>query len=66
MMNLIKRFFRRVFRSLISYYGPSVLTIIFALVQGLFFPDSPIWLIPVFFVFVMVVLSICEIVKFKR
>ncbi|TKV24809.1 MULTISPECIES: hypothetical protein [Citrobacter] len=66
MMNFIKRFFRRVFSSLISYYGPAVLTIIFALAQGLFFPDSPIWLIPVFFVFVMVVLSICEIVKYKR
>ncbi|WP_058973305.1 hypothetical protein [Type-D symbiont of Plautia stali] len=66
MMNLIKRFFRRVFRSLISYYGPAALTIIFALVQGLFFPDSPIWLTPVFFVFMMAVLSIYEIVKFKR
>ncbi|MEG0953181.1 MAG: hypothetical protein RSF74_02240 [Citrobacter sp.] len=66
MMNLIKRFFRRVFSSLISHYGPAVLTIIFALAQGLFFPDSPIWFIPVFFVFVMVFLSICEIVKYKR
>ncbi|WP_054180125.1 hypothetical protein [Trabulsiella odontotermitis] len=55
MMNLIKRFFRRMFRSLISYYGPAVLTIMFALVQGVLFPDSPIWLIPVFFVFVIVI-----------
>ncbi|WP_455426383.1 hypothetical protein [Dryocola sp. LX212] len=66
MMNLIKRFFSRIFRSLISYYGPAVLTIIFASVQGLLFPDSPIWLAPLFFVFVMVVLSIYEIVRFKR
>ena len=66
MMNLIKRFFSRIFRSLISYYGPTVLTIIFALVQGLLFPNSPIWLIPLFFVFTMVILSIYEIVKFKR
>ncbi|AFJ47089.1 hypothetical protein EBL_c19980 [Shimwellia blattae DSM 4481 = NBRC 105725] len=66
MMNLIKRFFRRVLMSLVSYYGPAVLTIIFALVQGLLFPDSPIWLIPLFFVFIMVALSIYEIIKFKR
>ena len=66
MINLIKRFFSRIFRSLISYYGPTALTIIFALVQSLLFPDSPIWLVPLFFVFVMVVLSICEIVKLKR
>ncbi|MGS1802699.1 hypothetical protein I4492_026495, partial [Klebsiella pneumoniae] len=26
MMNLIKRLLRRIFRSLISYYGPAVLT----------------------------------------
>ncbi|POT54604.1 hypothetical protein C3432_26725 [Citrobacter amalonaticus] len=66
MMNLVKRFFRRMFRSLVSMYGPAVLTIIFALVQGVLFPDSPIWLIPLFFVFVMIVLSIYEIVNFKR
>lgn len=54
-INFIKRFFRRIFRSLVSYYGPSVLTITFALVQGLLFPESPIWLIPVFFVFVIVI-----------
>ncbi|HFG1053065.1 TPA: hypothetical protein ACGE1A_005885, partial [Klebsiella pneumoniae] len=28
MMNLIKRLLRRIFRSLISYYGPAVLTIL--------------------------------------
>nr|WP_318380420.1 hypothetical protein [uncultured Enterobacter sp.] len=55
MLNLIKRFFRRIFRSLITYYGPTVLTIIFALVQGLLFPDSPTWLILAFFIFVLVV-----------
>lgn len=55
MINLIKRFFRRVFRSLVSMYGPAVLTIIFALVQGMLFPDSSIWLIPVFAVFVIVI-----------
>ncbi|AJF71297.1 hypothetical protein TE10_04160 [Raoultella ornithinolytica] len=53
MINFIKRFFRRIFRSLVSYYGPSVLTIIFALLQGLLFPDSPVWLIPAFFIFMI-------------
>ncbi|MEG3111626.1 hypothetical protein [Pantoea sp. T14] len=66
MMNIIKRFFSRIVRSLISDYSPAVLTIIFALVQDLLFPDSPIWLIPLFFVFLMVILSIYEIVKSKR
>ncbi|MEH3302199.1 hypothetical protein POW17_25110, partial [Klebsiella pneumoniae] len=46
MMNLIKRLLRRIFRSLISYYGPAVLTILFAMAQGLFFPETPLWLVP--------------------
>ncbi|HBT9902639.1 TPA: hypothetical protein MD910_005249, partial [Klebsiella pneumoniae] len=54
MMNLIKRLLRRIFRSLISYYGPAVLTILFAVAQGLFFPETPLWLVPLFFVFVIV------------
>uniref|UniRef100_A0A483YEB7 Uncharacterized protein n=1 Tax=Klebsiella pneumoniae TaxID=573 RepID=A0A483YEB7_KLEPN len=54
MMNLIKRLLRRIFRSLISYYGPAVLTILFAMAQGLFFPETPLWLVPLFFVFVIV------------
>ena len=66
MMNVIKRVLSRIFRSLTSYYGPAALTIIFALVQGVFFPGSPIWLVPLFFVFVMVVVSIYEIVRLKR
>lgn len=66
MMNFIKRFFRRIFRSLISMYGPALLTLLFAVVLFQFFPDGPIWPVPLFFVFVMVILSIYEIVKFKR
>ncbi|WRH23087.1 hypothetical protein GC090_20745 (plasmid) [Pantoea sp. JZ29] len=66
MTSLTKRVFSRIFRSLISVYGPTALTIAFAVIQGLFFPNSPIWLIPLFFIFVMVGLSIYEIVKFKR
>ncbi|HIE9825265.1 TPA: hypothetical protein ACXRWW_000229 [Klebsiella variicola subsp. variicola] len=54
MMNFIKRLLRRIFRSLISYYGPAVLTILFAVTQGLFFPKTPLWLVPLFFVFVIV------------
>lgn len=65
-MNLIKHFFRRMFRSLVSYYGPTAMTIVFALIQGVLFSDSPIWFVPLFFVVVMVVLTIYEIVKLKR
>ncbi|MCL0475159.1 hypothetical protein [Klebsiella pneumoniae] len=54
MMNLIKRLLQRIFRSLISYYGPAVLTILFAMSHGLFFPETPLWLVPLFFVFVIV------------
>ncbi|WP_306462029.1 hypothetical protein, partial [Serratia marcescens] len=50
MVHLVKRLFRRIFRSLVSYYGPVVLTIIFALAQGVLFPNGPMWLIPLFFV----------------
>jgi len=39
---------------MVSYDGPTVLTILFALIQGWLFPDSPIWLIPVFFVIVLI------------
>ncbi|KKB03023.1 hypothetical protein TN98_18680 [Pantoea anthophila] len=66
MTNVIKRLFRRIFKSLLSDYGPTALTLAFALVQALFFPDSPIWLIPIFFVSVMVGLSVYEIVKMKN
>ncbi|WP_306206508.1 hypothetical protein [Erwinia pyri] len=55
MINLIKRFFKRMFKSLVSMYGPAILTILFAMAQGVLFPDSPIWFVPLFFVFVMVV-----------
>ncbi|MDY1788293.1 hypothetical protein RKI64_12950 [Klebsiella pneumoniae] len=57
MMNLIKRLLRRIFKSLISSYGPAVLTILFAVAQGLFFPETPLWLVPLFFVFVMALLN---------
>nr|WP_320726381.1 hypothetical protein [Enterobacter sp. 118C5] len=66
MMHLIKRFFRRIFRSLISLYGPSLLTLFFAVVFFQFFPDGPIWPVPIFFIFLMFILSLYEIVNLKR
>lgn len=65
-MNFIKRFFRRVFRSLISMYGPALLTLLFAVVLFQIFPDGPIWPVPLFFVFVLVILTMYEIARFKR
>nr|WP_073980984.1 hypothetical protein [Erwinia sp. ErVv1] len=53
MMNLIRRFFRRLFRSLFSMYGPAVLTLIFAVVLVRFFPDGPIWPVPIFLLFML-------------
>ncbi|WP_124036684.1 hypothetical protein [Klebsiella pneumoniae] len=60
MMNLIKRLLRRIFRSLISYYGPAVLTILFAVAQGLF-PETPLACSPVF---VFVIVMFYRFVKF--
>lgn len=48
LFDLIKRVFKRIFKSLISLYGPSVLTVLFALTQAWLFPQSPLWLIPMF------------------
>ncbi|EPF0313861.1 hypothetical protein [Enterobacter chuandaensis] len=55
MMILIKRIFMRIFRSLISMYGPALLTLAFAVVFFQFFPDGPIWPVPIFCIFVIVV-----------
>ncbi|MEJ4044088.1 hypothetical protein [Erwinia sp. SLM-02] len=55
MMMYIKRFLRWQGRFFFSVYGPTVLTIIFALVQAHFFPSSPVWPIGVFFIAVMII-----------
>ncbi|MCE9990769.1 hypothetical protein LZ633_01985 [Enterobacter asburiae] len=55
MMNFIKRFFRRIFRSLILMYGPALLTLLFAVVFFQIFPDGPVWPVPIFCIFVIVV-----------
>ncbi|MDS7908724.1 hypothetical protein PTQ57_25180 [Klebsiella pasteurii] len=55
MMSLIKRFFRRIFRSLISMYGPALLTLLFAIILFQTFPDGPIWPVPIFCIFVIVI-----------
>ncbi|QEW32188.1 hypothetical protein D0N50_11060 [Erwinia billingiae] len=57
MNNLIKRLFFRISRSLLTDYGPSVLTIIFAVVKELLFPNSPLWLIPIFFLVMVYVFT---------
>ena len=62
MLNIIKR----IFSTLAWYYGPTAMTIFFALLQGFYFPDSPIWLIPLFFIFFMIALIIYNIIKIKR
>ncbi|MEM6161393.1 hypothetical protein AAH446_12720 [Erwinia sp. P6884] len=55
MINLIKRFFKRVFKSLFSMYGPALLTLLFAVVLVQIFPDGPLWPVPVFLVFMLVI-----------
>jgi len=53
MMNLIKRFFKRVFKSLFGLYAPSLLTCAFAFIWIHFFPDGPLWPVPVFLIFII-------------
>nr|WP_114195388.1 hypothetical protein [Edaphovirga cremea] len=55
MMNFIRRFFKRLFKSLFSMYGPALLTLLFAVVLVHFFPDGPIWPVPIFLVFMLVI-----------
>ncbi|NIF59904.1 hypothetical protein F3J27_16715 [Enterobacter sp. Ap-916] len=57
MMNLIKRFFRRVFKSLVGVYGPQLIIIVYALVQIHFFPGAPLWLVPVFAIFIIYIFA---------
>ncbi|WZV99130.1 hypothetical protein AAEY27_04320 [Kosakonia sp. BYX6] len=57
MMNLIRRFFKRLFRSLFSTYAPALLTLLFAVVLVQFFPDGPIWPVGVFFIFMVYVFA---------
>ena len=57
MFSLIKRFFKRVFTSLVGLYAPQAIIITYALVQINFFPAVPLWVIPVFAVFVIYIFS---------
>ncbi|MBZ6388137.1 MAG: hypothetical protein MIK82_09955 [Pantoea piersonii] len=57
MMNLIKRFFNRVFKSLFSLYAPTVLTVLFAIVLVHFFPEGPLWPVLVFFILTMIIID---------
>jgi hypothetical protein len=55
MINLIKRIFKRLFKSLVSLYGPALLTLLFAVVLVQFFPEGPIWPVGVFAIFMLVI-----------
>ncbi len=55
MLGYIKRFLRWQGRFFFSVYGPTLLTIIFALLQAHFFPGSSVWPIAVFFIVVMII-----------
>ncbi|TPG53712.1 hypothetical protein EAH77_23875 [Ewingella americana] len=48
MTKLLKKFLLWQLRFLSSLYGPVILTVIFALLQGYFYPNSPVWPIGVF------------------
>ncbi|EME7879001.1 hypothetical protein [Enterobacter hormaechei] len=55
MLNYIKRFLRWQGRTFFSVYGPTALTILFAIIQAHFFPGSPVWPVGVFFIAVMII-----------
>jgi hypothetical protein len=54
-MRFIKKAFLWFFRELFSMYAPTFLTLLFAIVVIEFLPDWPLWLIPLFFVVVIIV-----------
>lgn len=54
MVDIICRLLKRIFKSLLSDYGPAILTILFALVLFYFFPNGPLWPVPVFFILVLI------------
>lgn len=54
MINIIYRVFRRIFKSLLSDYGPAILTILFAFILLHFFPNGPLWPIPLFFLLILI------------
>ncbi|NIF23865.1 hypothetical protein F3J40_19985 [Pantoea sp. Acro-835] len=54
MMNYVIRFFKRLFKSYFSIYGPALLTIVFAVTLFQILPNSPLWPVPLFFVIVIV------------
>lgn len=57
MMNLLGRFFRRLFRSMVYPYAPGVLTLAFAIVFVRFFPDGPIWPIGIFAIIMVYIVA---------
>lgn len=56
-INIIRRFFRRLFRSLVSLHGPALLTFVFAIVFVPFFPDGPIWPVGLFAIFIIYIFA---------
>ncbi|PLR35594.1 hypothetical protein CYR32_10395 [Chimaeribacter coloradensis] len=55
MMNFVRRFFNRLIKSLFSMYSPALLTLLFAVVLVQIFPNGPIWPVPVFLVFMLII-----------
>ncbi|MFK3660535.1 hypothetical protein ACI2I2_08395 [Scandinavium sp. NPDC088450] len=57
MLKFIKWAFGSLGRSMIWMYGPTILTIIFAMLQAWLFPGSPVWPIGVFFLFALFIIT---------
>lgn len=53
--SIIIRIIKRIFRSMFLYYIPSIMTILFAILQELLFPNSPMWLIPLFLIIMIII-----------
>ncbi|WRH20538.1 hypothetical protein GC090_07555 [Pantoea sp. JZ29] len=48
-MGLLKRALMIILKPLVLQYTPTVLTLIFSVIQVSFFPKAPLWLISLFF-----------------
>ncbi|RKQ41191.1 hypothetical protein D8M09_02265 [Enterobacter sp. R1(2018)] len=56
-MRYIKKMLLWLWRQLFSLYGPPLCIIIFAVLQGYFFPAGPIWPVGLFAIFIVFIFA---------
>ncbi|RKJ93492.1 hypothetical protein D7S44_05670 [Pantoea piersonii] len=57
MAKTLKRFFKRLIKSLVSDYAPALLTFLFAVFLIHYFPEGPLWPVLIFFIFIAIIIE---------